>query len=407
MAETVGHLDQNVGHLAQNVMHFARILRRAGLPVGSGQIVDALRALAHIDLGRREEFYWALAAVLVTDHHHHELFDEAFRLFWRDPDGMSTALAMFLPRLEVPGHKPKTSRRVAEALRPNRPRPRQGPREQQEIEFDAALSFSAEERLRHKDFAEMSAEELARAKQLIRRLRLPVRDLPTRRFGPDPRGAKIDLRATFRAAARTGSDLMPLRRRSPRTRPPTLVALCDISGSMERYAEILLHFLHALTSARDRVHSFVFGTRLTNVTRHLRRRDIDRALADIGQKVEDWAGGTRIGVCIDRFNRDWSRRVLGQGAVVVLITDGLDREDGHGLDAAMERLHKSCRRLIWLNPLLRYAGFEPRARGIRAMLPHVDDFRPVHDLDSLATLAAALGTQHATPRRRPAALGRP
>ena len=375
------------GTLVANVMHFARVLRRAGIPVGTGQIADAVRALERIDVTDREEFYWALAAVLIRDHAHHELFAHAFRLFWRDPQGMELALAALLPSIERPERKPPTARRVHEALHPQQRR--RAPVESR-VELDATFSYSADEHLRSKDFAEMSADELRQARALIARMRLPVRDLRTRRHRPDPRGRRVDLRATLRAATGAGADIIPLRRRTLRTRPPVLVALCDISGSMERYSEILLHFLHALTGARERVFSFVFGTRLTNVTRHLRHRDIGVGLAEIGHMVQDWGSGTRIGASLKDFNRTWSRRVLGQGAVVLLITDGLDRDAGADLGPEMERLHMSCRRLIWLNPLLRYAGFEPRAHGIRAMLPHVDDFRPVHDLDSLSALAAAL-----------------
>jgi uncharacterized protein with von Willebrand factor type A (vWA) domain len=201
----------------------------------------------------------------------------------------------------------------------------------------------------------------------------------------------VDLRATLRAAMRGDRAAIPLRWRSSVPRPPAIVALCDVSGSMARYSRMLLRFLHALTRDRDRVHSFTFGTRLSNVTRHLRHRDPDLALAALGREVKDWEGGTRIGACLREFNLRWSRRLLGQGAVVLLVTDGLDREEGHGLADETERLRRSCRRLVWLNPLLRFEGFEPRAAGIRAMLPHVDDFRPVHDLESLDQLAEALG----------------
>jgi uncharacterized protein with von Willebrand factor type A (vWA) domain len=392
-ADRAGDAGADAGTLAANVMHFARVLRRAGVPVGTGQIADALRALEHVNITNREEFYWALCAVLIRDHTHHELFEQAFRLFWRDPQGIEVALAALLPSLPRPERKPPAARRVHEALHP--PKRQRRPVETR-VELDATFSYSADEHLRSKDFAEMSADELRQARAVIARMRLPVRDVRTRRFRPDPRGPRVDLRATLRAATGAGSDMILLRRRSLRTRPPVLVALCDISGSMERYSEILLHFLHALTSERERVFSFVFGTRLSNVTRHLRHRDIDVGLAEIGHKVQDWGSGTRIGASLKDFNRTWSRRVLGQGAVVLLITDGLDRDAGAGLSPEMERLHKSCRRLIWLNPLLRYTGFEPRAHGIRAMLPHVDDFRPVHDLDSLSALATALSE---APRR--------
>ncbi|MBT5415443.1 MAG: VWA domain-containing protein, partial [Rhodospirillaceae bacterium] len=206
-----------------------------------------------------------------------------------------------------------------------------------------------------------------------------------------PSASRIDMRASLRASLRSGGAEIPLHRRRPRRRRPPLVILCDISGSMSRYSRMMIHFLHAVTNDRDRVHTFVFGTRLTSITRHLRLRDVDEALEKVGGSVQDWDGGTRIGHCLHEFNAVWSRRVLGQGAVVLLITDGLDRDAGEGLEGEIERLHKSCRRLIWLNPLLRYDEFQPKSLGMRAILPHVDDFRSIHNLESLEHLAAALG----------------
>jgi uncharacterized protein with von Willebrand factor type A (vWA) domain len=231
----------------------------------------------------------------------------------------------------------------------------------------------------------------ARAGSLIRRMQLPIVAVPTRRFKPDPSGWRVDLRRTLRQSLRGGGAMIDLARKRRIRRHPPLVILCDISGSMDRYARMLLHFMHSVTNDRDRVASFVFGTRLTNVTRQLRARDVDIALKKVGDLVEDWSGGTRIGHCLHAFNRVWSRRVLGQGAVLLLITDGLDRDAGEGLEPEMERLHKSCRRLIWPNPLLRFDGYAPIASGARAIIRHVDDFRPVHNLESLADLASALG----------------
>jgi len=228
-------------------------------------------------------------------------------------------------------------------------------------------------------------------------MRLPIMAVPTRRLSPDPHGRRVDMRASLRASLRSGGGV-PLRHRSPKLRHPPLVVLCDISGSMSRYSRMFLHFMHAITNDRDRVHTFVFGTRLTNITRHLRHRDVDVALEKVAEGVEDWSGGTRIGHCLHDFNANWSRRVLGQGAVVLMISDGLDRDAGEGIGDEVERLHKSCRRLIWLNPLLRYAGFEPKSKGIKALLPHVDDFRTVHNLASLGDLAAALAQER--PGRR-------
>ena len=291
-------------------------------------------------------------------------------------------------------------RRLAEALHPHQQAKESG---ETELDFDAAMTFSDREQLRGMDFEKMSLDELARAKAAIARLRPADQDLPTRRFARDPHGARADLRATLRAALRSGG-IIELKRRSPRRRPPPLVVLCDISGSMSRYSRVFLHFMHSITNDRDRVFTFVFGTRLTNITRYLRHRDVDVALDKVAEAVADWSGGTRIGHSIAEFNRLWSRRVLGQGAVVLLITDGLDRDAGTGLAHEMDRLHRSCRRLIWLNPLLRYEGFEPRSLGMKAMLPHVDEFRPVHNLESLEALVDVISA--AAHRHSAAAMAR-
>jgi uncharacterized protein with von Willebrand factor type A (vWA) domain len=254
------------------------------------------------------------------------------------------------------------------------------------------LVASDVEVLRTRDFEQMSADEIARAKVLIAKLSLARREIPTRRFGVARRGHRLAMRATLRASLRGGGQGLVLRFTRRKTRRPTLVVLCDISGSMERYARVLLHFVHTLMTDRDRVFAFLFGTQLTPVSRELSSRDVDLALAKVGQKATDWSGGTRIATSLAEFNRVWGRRLLASGAFVLLISDGLDRDDTAGLAFEMDRLHRSCRRLIWLNPLLRYAGFEPRAAGIRAMLPHVDEHRPCHNLASLESLVAALAT---------------
>ncbi len=384
------------GTLVANLMHFARILRHAGLPIGPGRVLEAVRAVQAIGLGNRADFYWTLHAIFVNRHDQRHIFDQAFRLFWRDPEWSARlpALSLLLPQARGPAEqRPRDpmSRRLADALHGEAERPRPSADEDGEDEtFDAAMTWSAREVLQRKDFEQMTAAELAKAKAIMARLVLPVAAVRTRRFRSDPAGARVDLRATLRATARSGGDVITVKFRSPRRRPPPVVVLCDISGSMERYSRMLLHFLHALAASRQRVHSFVFGTRLTNITRQLRHRDIDEALARVSSAVEDWSGGTRIGHCLAEFNRHWGRRVLGQNALVLFISDGLDREGGSLLEREVERLHKSCRRLVWLNPLLRYAGFEPKFRGAKAILPHVDDFRPAHSLASLADIAEAL-----------------
>jgi hypothetical protein len=286
------------------------------------------------------------------------------------------------------------SRRIAEAMSPGKDEGNDDQEEKEpELEVEATLTASANELLQKMDFEDMSADEIAKAKTAISRMRLTIQNVKTRRFQASHRIDKIDMRSTLRAAMRSGGSVIPLQYRSRRRRTPPLVILCDISGSMGRYTRMLLHFMHAITNDRDRVSTFLFGTRLTNVTRHLRNKDIDIALMKCTDSVEDWSGGTRIGDSLKDFNQYWSRRVLGQGAVMLLISDGLDRDAGRGLAAEMERLHKSCRRLIWVNPLLRFEGFEPKSQGIRAILPHVDEFRPVHNLESLTELIEVLNSQ--------------
>ena len=384
---------QDAGRLPENVMHFCRVLRAAGLPVGPGKTLDAVRAVQAVGLEDRGDFYWALHAALINRRDQRDLFDQAYHVFWRNPKFLDRMMKMMLPELEGEMEAQsgeELSRRVAEALAAGRDQNDRTQESEPEPVFDAAMTWSQNEVLREKDFEQMTTEEIDAAREAIRRLRLPIMEVPTRRFRSDPSGARADMRATLKAALRSGGDIIPLKFRKRQTRHPPLIVLCDISGSMERYSRMLLHFLHAITNDRDRVHTFLFGTRLSNVTRYLRYKDIDAALGKISDTVEDWSGGTRIGHCLHAFNRIWSRRVLAQGAVVLLISDGLDRDAGAGLAAEVDRLHRSCRRLIWLNPLLRYQGFEPKSHGIRAILPHVDDFRPVHNLESLMQLADIL-----------------
>ena len=381
------------GKLGANIMHFARALRAAGLPIGPGRVIDAIRAAEAAGIRRRDDFYWTLHAVFVNRQDQRELFDQAFHIFWRDPRLLDKMMSLLLPSFSGAGQAPEPpplSQRLAQAFAPPT-RPGEGPSETPGVEVDAALTYSAREVLKSKDFETMSSEELAQAKAAIRSMRLPIMRAPTRRFASDPRGPRVDMRATLRAGLRGGAAIIPLKRRSRTRRRPPLVILCDISGSMSRYSRMFLYFLHALTNDWDRVHTFLFGTRLTNVTRYLRHKDVDIALDLIAKAVEDWDGGTRIGACLKAFNTSWSRRVLGQGALALFISDGLDRDAGAGLDAEMDRLHRSCRRLIWLNPLLRFEGFEAKSMGVKAILPHVDDFRPVHNLESLADLVDALG----------------
>ncbi|WP_414471071.1 vWA domain-containing protein [Microvirga sp. M2] len=381
------------GRLGDNIAYFARALRSAGLPVGPGAVLDAIAAVEAARIGTREDFYWTLHAVFVKRHEHSILFDQAFRIFWRRRALIEKLIAQMSP-ISPGGQEEKKPQagalRVAEALAT----PRQDqPEPVEKAEFTARLTVSEREILKTKDFAQMSAAEVAAARRLIAEMSLPQEEMVTRRFLPDPRGRRIDPRKTFRRSLRGAGAGIDLAYRSPAVRYAPVVALVDISGSMAEYSRLFLHFLHAIAEKRRRVHSFVFATRLTNISRELASRDPDEALARASKRAQDWEGGTRIAHALHDFNRHWSRRVLGQGAIVLLFTDGLERNVTRELTFEMDRLMRSSRRLIWLNPLLRFDGFEARASGIRAMLPHVDEFRPIHNLASMNDLCRALSGQ--------------
>jgi uncharacterized protein len=387
-------LSAPAGRLAENVMHFARLLRAAGLRVGPDRVVDCVRALeitgGSAPAQRRDDWYWTMSAVLLSREEQRPIFDQAFGIFWRDPKLAEKMMQMLLPQAYGRSAKPEQeqSQRLTDALFDQKKNLVN--ETEQRLELEARLTFSAREVLQRMDFDTMSAAELAEAKKMIAQLRLPLPVITTRRFAPHPSGVRIDLKRTLKETFRKGGDIIPLVRTAPRELHPPLVVLCDISGSMNPYSRMFLHFLHALTNDQDRVTVFVFGTRLTNITRQLRHRDVDVAMARVADAIKDWSGGTRIGASLREFNFKWARRVLGQNACVLLVSDGLDREAGEGLGEEMERLAKSCRSLIWLNPLLRYDKFEARPAGVRAMLPHVDLFLPVHNLKSLVDLARTL-----------------
>jgi len=378
----------NHGRLAENVMHFARLLRAAGLRIGPDRVIDCVKALEISGAQHREDWYWTMSAVLLSRQEQRPIFDQAFRVFWRDPRLAERMMQLVLPQAHGRAPKPEEqqSQRLTDALFSQRKEEKQSER----LELEARLTFSSREVLQRMDFDTMSAAELAQAKKLIAEMRLPLPTVRTRRFRAERAGRRIDLRRSLRESLREGGDVIPLVRAAPRELHPPLVVLCDISGSMNPYSRMFLYFLHAITNDRDRVSVFVFGTRLTNITRQLRHRDVDVAMAKVADAIKDWSGGTRIGGSLREFNWRWSRRVLGQNACVLLVSDGLDREAGEGLGEEMERLAKSCRYLVWLNPLLRYDKFEARPAGVRAMLPHVDLFLPVHNLQTLVDLAKTL-----------------
>lgn len=374
--------------LAGNIAHFARALRVAGLPVGPGTVLDAIEAVQAAGIGSREDFYWTLHAVFVTKHEQSVLFRTAFEIYFKRRHLMEKLLSILMPVAHAPQARPDpVSLRLQEAFFREA---ESVPVERPEIEVDARFTVSDIEVLQKKDFAQMTAAEIAEAKRRVAGLVLPDDAVPTRRLAPDPHGHRIDLRRTLRRSIAEGGAFIDLARRGPKEKHPPLVVLCDISGSMSQYSRVILHFVHALMEKRRHVHAFVFGTRLTNITRMLKAKDPDEALAACTAAVEDWSGGTRIAPSLHAFNKQWSRRVLAGGAVVLLVTDGLERDGAGDLAREADRLHRSSRRLVWLNPLLRWDGFEAKAQGIRALLPHVDEFRTIHNIAAVADLVQAL-----------------
>ncbi|WP_237479195.1 vWA domain-containing protein [Lichenibacterium dinghuense] len=378
------------GRLPENILYFARALRDAGLPVGPGAVLDAVEAARTASFTAREDFRAVLRAVMVKRREHAVLFDGVFDVFWRRRGFLDQLMGAMSPKAPPKSPvRPKAeagATRVADALFRRAPTAAEP---QPSLDLDARFTVSAAEVLRTRDFAQMGAAEVAAALAAIRALRLPADARRIRRLAGDPRGSRVDPRRSFRRSLRAGGGAIDLARRERVEEPPPVVAICDISGSMADYTRVFLHFLHAL-SAQRRVASFLFGTRLTNVTRALTHRDVDEALAAASAAVPDWSGGTRIGASLRLFNRHWLRRVGAGSATVLLFTDGLERDGLPELEAEMRRLQRSCRRLVWLNPLLRFDGFAAQASGIRTMLPLVDEFRPIHNLKAVAELCTAL-----------------
>jgi uncharacterized protein len=393
---------ERTGHLPEHVLAFGYLLREMGIAVSPGQMIDLVGALEHISLANREDFRATMRCMLILRHEDLPLFDMAFEFFWRKAAGtdLDTELMhMVIPQIKVP----RKQLRLPKRQPPEQPPESEQEQEREEIELQ--LTFSRDEALRHKDFGQFSWEEVQACKELMRRMRWKVEERPTRRRKPARQGRMLDFRRTLRQNMRYGGEPIELAWRETQTEPRPLVVICDISGSMERYSRILLQFVHTITAGYSHVESFVFGTRLTRITRQLRHRDIDEAIESVTRQVVDWSGGTRIGEAVREFNFRWGRRVLGRGPVVLLISDGWDRGDPETLSREMDRLQRSCHRLIWLNPLLGSPGYEPLTLGMQAALPYVDDFLPVHNLVSLEQLGARLasiGQQRPSRGQRPA-----
>ncbi len=383
--------------LLHNLLHFTRLLHRLGLDVQAGRARDVAAALSHVDVGRRADFYHTLRSLLIHRAEDLRVFDEAFRVFWRRPHGDWTE-----KDLSAMGEKRRSGAPEYESEAPESNAEGEGGerRTSYQVERMAVLSYSDRESLYAKDFEQFTEDELAAAERMMADLDWDLGERTSKRWTPG-RGPALDLRRAVRANMRYGGELIDLPERRRKTKRRPLILLCDVSGSMERYSRMLLHFVHALTGGGrlGRVESFVFATRLTRVTRQLVTRKAEVAVPRLPRTIADFGGGTRIGDALRTFNVEWTRRVRGQGPVVLLISDGWDRGEPDRLRAEIARLQRSCHRLIWLNPLLGSPDYVPLTRGMQAALPCIDDFLPVHNLASLEALARHLNS---LPAHRPA-----
>ena len=377
------------GHLLHNLLIFGNVLRHLGLGTHPGRMLDVLRALEYVDIGRRQDFYHTLRVLLVHRRRDLPLFDEAFRTFWRRPPDRSTTMDLRSLGEQRRYRQPQVGPPPLEER--NSSDPTDTGSDEPVDNIEVTQTYSAREVLRQKDFARFTADEVSHAKGMMGQMVWDLGSRRTRRWASGQgRGQQLDLRTTLRRTLKYGGEAVELSHRRRKVRPRPLVLLCDVSGSMERYTRMLLHFIHALTGELERVETFLFATRLTRVTQQLQYRDIDRAVKEVSQAVPDWSGGTRIGENLKRFNFRWARRVLGWGAVVLVISDGWDTGEPLLLAQEMERLQRGSYRVVWLNPLLGVEGYQPLAQGMQAALPFVDDFLPVHNLTSLEELAQHL-----------------
>ncbi len=375
------------GNLLYNLILFGRLLRGLGLDVNTGRMIDLVHALKHIEILYKSDFYYTLRGLLVHRREDIPFFDAAFEAFWRRPPDhwVEVELASLGSRRQRPRVIPPPLHLPEDRLDPPR-QPDSSPQEEPPL-LEATMTYSNREVLRRKDFSELTAEELEAIKQLMRELSWKLSLRRTRRMQSGP-GNLLDLRRTLRRNLRYGGEVLEWPRREPKFKPRPLVIIADISGSMERYTRMLLHFIYTLARGLDqKVEAFVFSTRLTRITRQLADSDIEQAFQQVSRLVPDWSGGTRIGDALKTFNFNWGRRVLGQGAVVLLISDGWDRGEARLLRTEIARLQRSCYRLIWLNPLLGSDQYEPLTRGMQTALPYIDNFLPVHNLASLEDLA--------------------
>lgn len=389
MATQLG--DARAGKLADNIGGFGRALRRAGVRVDAARIALAQQAALLVGLNDKADFGAALEAVMVAREQDRFVFRELFDAYFRDPELAHKLLAQMLPSAEGKAEPSKRRPRVREALSPQKGFGQQRERApDRSVDFDAAMTASDVERLRHADFNALGAGEYALVERLARDIALPVPEVAGRRSRPGARGAQLHWARTIRHAAHTGGELVELRRLQRTQEPLPLLVLVDVSGSMERYARLLLAFLHAATRGQRRRDVFAFGTHLTNLTAAFRHADTDAMLEAAAAAISDYASGTRLGESLASLRREHSRRLVGRRTLVLIISDGLDTGEPAELERELTWLRLHCGRLLWLNPLLRFEGYEPLARGAAVLHRHAHGMLAVHNLSKLQDLAASL-----------------
>lgn len=391
-------------HLEDSITAFGRFLRQAGFDIGTGEIMNAIHAVETVGVSRKDDFQSALRSTLITTHKDMNLFNEAFELYWRNPDKIENVAdilrKLYESRLaqaeieQMTKQKPKTLTKMA-SLR------KRDERDDGHLDADfELLMYSRDEILRQKDFANFNDDEIKDAKVILDRFVWDFGRRFNRRMKSGKNPHRLDFKRTHRKNMFPDQDFIRLMWAEKKTKPRPIVMLCDVSASMESYTKMLLHFMHTFSGLSRRVESFIFGTQLTRITKYFKDRNVDTAIRELSRNVEDWSGGTRIGEAIEAFNFHWARRVLGQGAVVIVISDGWDMGKTDLLSCEMDRLQKSCFRLIWLNPNLGFEGYQPITQGIQAILPRVDEFLPVHNINSLMDLGMVLAKLDKCGRRK-------
>ena len=385
-------LNENSSKLVDNILFFSRILRSTGIPIATNQVINSINAISSIGISNRHNFYYTLKTCLINDQHHFYIFDQAFKILFKQTEVLQKNNNELLENFgeqknENEKFSNNTSNRIIDALFPKLEKLKKNQLlSQDEIPVNNKISYSSNEKLSHQDFETMSTAEIVNAKVAISKFSIESKKIKSRRLIPNNLGKYIDPKRTFIKNIKNGSSSIVLNYKSNKLETSPLIILCDISGSMSSYSRMFLHFMHVIMDKRRNVSTFLFGTRLTNISKYLKNHDIDLALESVSKKVVDWSGGTRIGECIRDYNKNWSKRVQNGNSTVLIITDGLDRGSSHNLEKEMQRLNKTCYKIIWLNPLLRYEKFEPKVNSIKTILRHVDKHVPIHNINSIKRL---------------------